>query len=49
MKELIEKVEGVIKAIRESEFKNNPKASAKALEIKKMIAEMKIKTNRETV
>jgi hypothetical protein len=41
MKKLIEKVEGVLKAIRESELKKNPKASAKALEIKAMIEELK--------
>ncbi len=44
MKSLVEKVEGVLRAIRESELKNNPKASAKALEIKKMIDELKLKT-----
>lgn len=41
MKELIEKLERLILSIRDSEFKNNPQASAKALEIKRMIAEMK--------
>jgi len=41
MKQFIEKVEGVLRAIRESELKNNPKASAKALEIRKMIEELK--------
>ncbi len=41
MKRIIEKVEGVLRAIRESELKNNPKASAKALEIKEMIEELK--------
>jgi hypothetical protein len=45
VKGLIEKVEGVIRAIRESELKNNPKAYAKALKIKKMIAELKININ----
>ena len=44
MKHLIEKIEGVLRAIRESELKKNPKASAKALEIKKMINELKMKT-----
>ena len=41
MQVIIEKVEGVLKAIRESEFKNNPKASAKAFEIIKLIDELK--------
>lgn len=44
MYRLIEKLEGVLRAIRESEFKKNPKASAKALEIKKMINELKTVT-----
>lgn len=41
MKQIIEKLEGVLRAIRESELKKNPKASAKALEIRKMIEELK--------
>lgn len=41
MKELIVKLERLMMSIRESEFKNNPQASAKALEIRKMIADMK--------
>ena len=44
MKRLLEKIEGVLKGIRESELKKNPKASAKALEIKVMINELKMKT-----
>lgn len=45
MKELIMKLERLMMSIRESEFKNNPQASAKALEIKKMITDMKIYIN----
>jgi len=48
MEHLIEKVEGVLKAIRESELKKNPKASAMALGIRKMIDELKIKSRNST-
>lgn len=41
VKRLIEKIEGTLRAIRESELKKNPKASAKALKIRKMIDELK--------
>jgi hypothetical protein len=41
MDRIIKKMEGVLKSIRESELLNNPKASAKALEIKKMIEDLK--------
>lgn len=48
MNRLIEKIEGVLKAIRESELDKNPKACAKALEIKAMIDELKRKTRNST-
>lgn len=41
MYQLIEKIESVLSAIRGSELKRNSKASAKALEIKTMIDELK--------
>ena len=41
MKEFIEKVDGVLMAIRKSELRNNQKASAKAFEIRAMIEEIK--------
>ena len=41
MKQFVEKVEGVLMAIRESELKYNSKALAKALEIRKMIEELR--------
>ncbi|MBY0415679.1 MAG: hypothetical protein K2Q18_16010 [Bdellovibrionales bacterium] len=47
-KSIVEEIEGLLKSIRDSEYKNNPKASAKALEIKTMITELKMKTNQET-
>ena len=49
MWEIIKKMEDVLKSIRESELKNNSKASAKALEIKTMISELKMKNNQETI
>jgi hypothetical protein len=47
MEQIIKKMEGVLQSIRESELKNNPKASAKALEIKNLISELKMKANQE--
>ncbi len=41
MDRIIKKMEGVLKSIRESELLRNPKASAKALKIKKMIEDLK--------
>jgi hypothetical protein len=41
MKKIIEKIERTINAINPNELRKNPKASAKALEIKRMIAELK--------
>ena len=48
MNQLIEKIEGVLRSIRESELKENSKASAKALEIKSMIDRLK-KFNQELI
>jgi hypothetical protein len=48
VEQIIKEIEGVLKSIRESEFKNNPQARALALEIKTLISELKMKTNRET-
>ncbi|MBP9682418.1 MAG: hypothetical protein KBD76_13510 [Bacteriovorax sp.] len=48
MEHLIEKIEGVLRAIRESELRENPKASAMALGIRKMIDELKMKTRNST-
>lgn len=41
MKKIIEKIEDTLNSIKRSELRKNPKASAKALEIKRMIAELK--------
>lgn len=41
MKELIEQVEGFLKTISNRELEKNSKASAKALEIKRMILQLK--------
>ena len=41
MKKIIEKIERTIEAINSYELRKNPKASAKALEIKRLIAELK--------
>jgi predicted nuclease of predicted toxin-antitoxin system len=41
MKVIIEKMEETLSAIKSSELRKNPKASAKDLEIKQMISELK--------
>ena len=41
MKNLIQVIEETLDAIKPSELRKNPKASAKALEIKQMIADLK--------
>ena len=41
MKQIIEKIERTIDAINSYELRKNPNASAKALEIKRLIAELK--------
>lgn len=41
MEKLVEKFEQTIEAISSNELKKNPKASAKAFEIKQMIDELK--------
>lgn len=43
------KIESMLKTISLSELRKNPKASAKALEIKKMIAELKRYQNNQGV
>ena len=45
MKRIIKKIEDTLSEIKKSEFRKNPKASAKALEIKQMIAELKKQMN----
>lgn len=45
MKLLIQKIEETLNSIKRSELRKNPKASAKALEIKQMIAELKKHVN----
>ncbi|QDK42720.1 hypothetical protein DOM21_14925 [Bacteriovorax stolpii] len=42
MKDLLKNIEELIAKIGKEEFKKNPKASAKALEIKRMISELKV-------
>lgn len=48
MENLILKIEKTLAAIKHSELKKNPRASAKALEIRRMIAELKLYVNVKT-
>ncbi|MEA9358456.1 hypothetical protein SHI21_19625 [Bacteriovorax sp. PP10] len=48
MKKIIQKIEETLSAIHPTELRKNPKASAKALEIKKMITELKDHVNRKS-
>ena len=41
MKNIIQIIEETVNAIKSSELRKNPKASAKALEIKRMISDLK--------
>ena len=41
MKEIVEKIESLLRAISEGELRKNSKASAKALEVKRMISGFK--------
>lgn len=49
MDSFIEKVESLLSAIRESELGDNSEASAKALEISKMVKDLKTKKDRKLV
>lgn len=48
MRTLVDEIEGLLKSIRETELKNNPKAQALTLEIRRMTTELKMNTNQET-
>ncbi len=49
MESLIEKIENLLKSIGDSELKKNPEASAKALEIKTLVEELKQTSNNKIV
>ncbi|AUN97641.1 hypothetical protein C0V70_05830 [Bacteriovorax stolpii] len=48
MKNIIQIIEETLNAIKPSELRKNPKASAKALEIKRMIADLKSHSKNHT-